>query len=282
MVLLGCFALRVVVGAESEPVAKPGLAALQLVSDQDGVVPGESVTVGLFLRHKAGYHTYWRAPGIVGVPTSIQWKLPPGFVPGPLEWPVPERIRMARHEAYGYERDVCLLTEIETPGEIEGDRLTIRARVSFMACARSCHPGWHDLELELPVVRKGEPERDRKWERFFTEQRREGPTEIPGSWERELAVEDGFLRLTLEADGRKFAGAEDVYFFCDRNLIHSDAPQEVERSRDGRRLSLVLRRSGFGPEDALTLSGLLYHDAGWPDLESKWLAISLPLPSDES
>ena len=40
------------------------------------VQPGQAITVGLFIQHVPEYHTYWKAPGIVGVPTTINWKLP--------------------------------------------------------------------------------------------------------------------------------------------------------------------------------------------------------------
>ena len=103
--------------AESEPVQKPGIKTLQLVSDVNSVVPGKPVSIGLFIQHLPEYHTYWKAPGIVGVPTSITWKLPEGFTPSPIEWPAPQLTKMADYTAYGYERDVCLLSEIMVPDD---------------------------------------------------------------------------------------------------------------------------------------------------------------------
>ena len=47
-----------------------------LVSEQDAIVPGEPLTVGLRLNMEEGWHSYWKNPGASGEPTSIDWALP--------------------------------------------------------------------------------------------------------------------------------------------------------------------------------------------------------------
>src|SRR5262245_53837871 len=64
---------------------------IELVSEVTSIVPGKPFYVGLHLQHQPGDHTYWRFPGIVGVPTGIKWELPEGFKAGPIEWPEPQR-----------------------------------------------------------------------------------------------------------------------------------------------------------------------------------------------
>ena len=55
---------------------------MEFVSEVEAIRPGEPFTVGLHLEHGPGWHTYWQNPGIVGVPTSLDWNLPQGFVAG--------------------------------------------------------------------------------------------------------------------------------------------------------------------------------------------------------
>ena len=65
-----------------------------LVSESTAVVPGRPFYLGLHLEHRSGDHTYWKCPGIVGVPTGIEWDLPAGFEAAPIEWPGPQRVFM--------------------------------------------------------------------------------------------------------------------------------------------------------------------------------------------
>ena len=61
----------------------------------DGVAPGKKVWIGLQLTHQPGWHTYWKNPGDSGLPTTLQWTLPPGVVPGEIAWPVPRKLPLA-------------------------------------------------------------------------------------------------------------------------------------------------------------------------------------------
>src|SRR5689334_1693818 len=55
----------------------------------EGVTPGKPVWVGLQLAHQPEWHTYWKNSGDSGLPTQLQWTLPPGVVAGEIAWPVP-------------------------------------------------------------------------------------------------------------------------------------------------------------------------------------------------
>jgi DsbC/DsbD-like thiol-disulfide interchange protein len=62
----------------------------------DGLTPGKPVWVGLQLAHQPEWHTYWKNSGDSGLPTQLQWTLPPGVLAGDIDWPVPRKIRSAR------------------------------------------------------------------------------------------------------------------------------------------------------------------------------------------
>src|SRR5215210_5687367 len=67
------------------------LVKAELIADTNAVVPGKPFTAGLLLRMVPGWHTYWQNSGDSGMPTRIEWQLPPGFKAGEIQWPLPEK-----------------------------------------------------------------------------------------------------------------------------------------------------------------------------------------------
>ena len=113
-------------------LAQQGLK-IQLVSEQSAIVPGQPFTVGLWLEHDRGSHTYWRFPGIVGVPTQMKWQLPRGWKAGELIYPEPERTLMFQIKAQGFDRDVMLRTQITPPANLKvGESVTLKGLASWM------------------------------------------------------------------------------------------------------------------------------------------------------
>ena len=68
------------------------LHAELLAHAPDGVGPGKTVWLGLQLQHQPHWHTYWKNPGDSGLPTLLQWTLPPGLSAGEIAWPAPKRL----------------------------------------------------------------------------------------------------------------------------------------------------------------------------------------------
>ena len=56
--------------------------------------PG-TVLVGLQLTHPPHWHTYWKNSGDSGLPTELQWTLPPGVMAGDIAWPVARHLGRA-------------------------------------------------------------------------------------------------------------------------------------------------------------------------------------------
>ncbi|NNE92312.1 MAG: hypothetical protein HKN23_11745 [Verrucomicrobiales bacterium] len=276
--------------SETEPVKKPGVT-LRFVTEENAILPGKPITVGLFLEHEPEYHTYWKSPGIVGVATRLEWKLPEGFSAGEIQWPAPQRTKMAQITAYGYETDTCLISEIHVPDVVAGDKITLKARLGLMCCAASCHPAWHDMEITLPVLRDGsKPKRDEKWAKVMAAARAKFPKKAPDSWRfsaRRIATEDPEihdveigLALPEEAelpDGFDWAK---TYFFCHDNQVHSDQPQKI--SADGKSVLMNLKGTEFAPKNPEGVSGVLFHPAGWTGLNTKWIEVFVRWPGKKS
>ena len=129
------------------------LVKASLLADTTAIVPGKPFEVGVLLEMEPRWHTYWEYPGDAGLPTSISWTLPEGFVAGPIQWPLPHRVlEPGDIEVYAYKDKVLLLTAIVPPAQIAEATVSLRAQVDWLVCAEICIPGSADLELSLPVA----------------------------------------------------------------------------------------------------------------------------------
>jgi hypothetical protein len=136
--------------------------------------------VGLHLKHQEHYHTYWKFPGVVGVPTGMAWKLPHGWKAGPIEWPAPERVMMFQIKAQGYYGEVLLPMKITPPKELEpGTKVTLEGKATWMCCGLDCNPGFADLSVTLPVDDVPAPTNNR-WEGLFAKARADKPRSLEG------------------------------------------------------------------------------------------------------
>lgn len=125
----------------------------ELVAERSAIQAGQALQIGLSLAHQPGWHSYWRNPGDSGLPTSLDWNLPTGSQVGGIEWPAPQRIPVGPLVSFGYEGELLLPVTFIPPSTAKpGDRLTLRARASWLVCKDVCIPESADLELSLPVV----------------------------------------------------------------------------------------------------------------------------------
>lgn len=86
--------------AHAAPVRTTHVTA-ELVSDQAALVPGTQALLALRLAIDPGWHTYWRNPGESGLPTTLAWKLPPGYAAGDIIWPAPKALPAGPLVNYG-------------------------------------------------------------------------------------------------------------------------------------------------------------------------------------
>jgi thiol:disulfide interchange protein/DsbC/DsbD-like thiol-disulfide interchange protein len=133
------------------------LVKADLIADTSAIAPGKPFTVGVRLVMANDWHTYWKYSGDFGLPTEIQWKLPPGFKAGPIQWPVPERqVTGGDIITFGYEREVLLMAEITPPADLSNAApVMLKAKASWLVCKESCVPGDAELQLSLPVSARG-------------------------------------------------------------------------------------------------------------------------------
>jgi len=152
---MGAVALAATVAsalASAAPVSTPNVEA-ELVPATTAAVPGQPVTVALRLKHREGWHTYWQNPGDSGLPTTIEWKLPPGVTAGPIDWPAPHALPVGPLVNYGFEGEILLPSTLTVaPDAKPGSELAIAARADWLVCKETCIPEGVDLTLALPVA----------------------------------------------------------------------------------------------------------------------------------
>ena len=116
--------------------------------------PG-TVWVGLQLTHQPHWHTYWKNSGDSGLPTELQWTLPPGVMAGDIAWPVPKKIPIGTLANYGYEGTVLLpvpliVTPEYKPGPLV-DAMDIGLKANWLVCRQECIPQEGEMTLRLPL-----------------------------------------------------------------------------------------------------------------------------------
>jgi thiol:disulfide interchange protein DsbD len=226
----------------------PGLR-IELLAEEKTIVPGTPFQVALHIIHEEGFHTYWRNPGIVGLPTTLKWQLPQGFTASEIQWPFPELTKMAAYPCYGYERDILLLTTITPPAQIAQKLIPISASATWMCCAKNCHPGFQKFTLSLPVAARAKT--NKKLSPLFEKSRAQLPEKNHGIDLTVTPMSPDTIALSIPPQH-----TEDIYFFSADGQVDSQAAQVWKKNAD-RSVVLTLKRSQFSPAKTRSLPGVL-------------------------
>lgn len=241
---------------------------IELVSEVKAVQPGRPFYAALSLKHGRGYHSYWKMPGIVGVPTSIKWTdLPRSISVGEIEWPAPERVHMFQIKAQGYARDV-LLPILITPSKTlrPGTSITLSGRAGWMSCAKQCNPGFKDLSITLPVSADLEPVYDTEWRQGIWKELRSA-AKGNDAWTLKVqpVAETGYVATLIPgAAARPISEREarKLIWFTEDGQVDTDKPQRIEW-QDGS-IIFHLERPEYLPGGfKKSLVGILVREDGW-------------------
>jgi DsbC/DsbD-like thiol-disulfide interchange protein len=255
----GLLLLLALVSGAARPLelgAQPVVA--NLWAERDGIVPGQPFTLGLHLAHAAGWHSYWTVPGDSGLPTRVNWHLPPGIRAGPLQWPAPKRLPIGPLVDYGYEGDTLLLTELQAaPDLLPGGELRIEAHAQWLMCRDVCIPASQDLALTLPLRPQGALRPTEHAAAFGkTRERIPHDRKLAGAY----AVRNG-ARITLTFVAPSSAVPHRLEFFpLESGRIDPSAPQTVRS--DGNTVLLELTAAQPLGADFRRLHGVLAADGG--------------------
>lgn len=138
-------------GASSALYSSERITA-QLITAENGVnLKTRTISAALIISLNDGWKTYWKSPGEVGYPPTIDWSDSENILNAKFYWPTPKRFSAFGIENYGY------LNEVTFPISILQKKMdksfTIEAEISLLVCEELCVPENFHLSLNLP---KGE------------------------------------------------------------------------------------------------------------------------------
>ncbi len=128
---------------------------LRMVADVKEVVPGSTFMLGVELTMQPGWHTYYKESGDAGMPTSIEWVLPPGYKAGELLWQKPHKFDDGGIVTYGYADKTVIAAKVTAPDTIPDGEQKLVAKVKWLECKELCIPGSGETSMSLPAGKKG-------------------------------------------------------------------------------------------------------------------------------
>lgn len=141
-------------GGKSVVVTERTRAEL-LAHAPEGLEPGKPAWVGLQLAHQPKWHSYWKNSGDSGLPTKLEWKLPPGVVAGEIAWPTPGKYSIGTLINYGYEGTVLLPVPLTVTPEFKppllGGALEVKLKAQWLVCRELCVPEEGEFSLAIPA-----------------------------------------------------------------------------------------------------------------------------------
>ena len=181
-----------------------------LLAATAAVHPGDEILIGVQQRIIPHWHTYWKNPGDSGLPTKIQYILPPAATVGEIQWPTPSKIVVGGVVNFGYSEAVTLLSTLRVAADAEvGSVLPLKAKVKWLVCEEVCIPQQVELALSLPVVARGVAVGEGS--PLLEAAKARLPVALP--WQADLQAEGADLVLHVRGPGLPTGPAPTVTFF---------------------------------------------------------------------
>jgi thiol:disulfide interchange protein/DsbC/DsbD-like thiol-disulfide interchange protein len=244
---------------------------VELVSEVKAPVPGQRFTIGLVMKPKPGWHTYWESPGDSGMPTRAEWTVPQGVSVSDLRYPVPETYVVSGLMNHVYSAENVLLAEVSVPQSASG-ALPLKVRVDWLVCDdKICVPEGADLSLPLAT---GDGAADPAQRSRFSDARAALPRQLfeQASFSRDarrirLSVPMGSTDDVTAA--HFFAKADDSFLFA--------SPQTVTRTAE----ALIIEADAVPGTSPAAVPGLLRIERGGEVMGLTLSAVPGPVAAGE-
>jgi thiol:disulfide interchange protein DsbD len=214
----------------------------------------------------------------------MEWELPKGWTAGEIEWPAPDKVKMASINTHGYERDVLLMVKITPPPKVEEKTVTLKTKAVWMCCGTTCNLGNHDFEMTLPVEAGAEPAWNAEWRKVFERERATFPVALTG-WKLSAVRKGKKIALTAEPEKEGVKMPEEAIFFSadlpfgqNRFFIDSDLPQKWTASGSGFRADLPV--SDWLPKDQSVLRGVITGKKAWLPNDKRAALVEVPVKTE--
>ncbi|MBM3517644.1 MAG: disulfide bond formation protein DsbD, partial [Alphaproteobacteria bacterium] len=151
---LALVAMALAVLAVAAPAATTGwqsveFAQARLIAATTGVGQGSAVDLGLHIRLERGWHTYWRTPGMGGLPPRFDWAGSGNLASVSVGFPAPRRFSAFGAETIGYVDEVVLPIRVRLA--VAGAPLDVALALDYAVCAEVCVPVSARFDLRVPA-----------------------------------------------------------------------------------------------------------------------------------
>ena len=140
------FALLSFNAAAQTPAPQPTIAA-QLTAPYIAVGTDIKVPLLLSIELPKGWHTYWRSPGVAGLPPQLTFGTQQNVREVNIEWPAPTRFDDNGLQSFGY-RDRAVLPLYATLVDA-GKPIALAGKVDIIMCDEICIPATANIDIKL-------------------------------------------------------------------------------------------------------------------------------------
>ena len=260
--------------AKSAVVSTPQVRAELIAHAPDGVQVGKTFWLGLQLQHTREWHTYWRNPGDSGLPTLLEFKLPPGLEAGPVLWPLPQKLSAGTLTNYGFENDALLAVEVKVTSAYRAPmngQLPVQLHANWLVCRLECIPQEGDFRLEFASQSSFAPHA-----KAFTTLLKQQPAQLDAP-QKTARFEGDFLMASLEGLPSSWIGQKLSIFPSGPELLESSTDQHAlaKQSWQGTTWSVRLPVSTARSESPTKIGWLLVAQAS--DASRQGIELVLPV-----
>lgn len=213
-----------------------------LFSEYAVAAPGEIIWLGLEMRPREGWHSYWKNYGDSGAAPIFYWTLPEGVTAGEPLYPVPHRMPIGPLMNYGYEAPNTLLIPLTIENSYARNSIPISVDIEWLVCEIECVPQDGSWASEIPV---GTLDVSDEVAGLFSAARMALP-EL-AIWNASLEIYDAQSRLKIYVDQSEVPGLAEAYFFPEgEGVTEYAAEQQWALTEEG--LFVDMRRTVGGLE----------------------------------
>lgn len=217
----------------------------------EGVTPGKPLWLGLQIKHAPHWHTYWKNPGDSGLPTTLNWTLPPGFVAGDIHWPTPKQLPVGPLLNYGYEDELLLPVSVTVPAGFSAPVLDIQLRADWLVCYDVCIPESGNFALKIPANAS-----TTGFARLFDDTM----AAVPPAPTAKASAKVDAQALAIEVTGLPWAAKKPVLKFFSENTGVIEYAAPIEQKWEGDRWTARVPLSAQRSESPATMQAVLVGD----------------------
>ncbi len=197
---------------------------VELLAENQTIVPGETTWLGIRLDPAEHWHTYWKMGGDSGEPTSLnEWSAPDGATIGEIQWPAPHWLPFYDTDLvnFGYEQEVLLPVAVTLPADYAEETASFSTLAYWNVCDQICIPGEQRLSVTLPVADSAATDAENA--SLFAAARAELPR-VEHDIKSIIAVAGDRVSLGFESSDTLFSRYSDAWFFPDQRRIIKPGP----------------------------------------------------------